>query len=737
MKLFPLCFVSAVLSAQTMVDWNTQIKNKPVIPSASTAGAPNQSVQFNSGGSFAGDSTFLFNPTTKLLTAATYAGNGACLTGMGRIYAACYGISASNTGAQNDAAFATVFAMAYTPGQALPSDIQLPCGTLIVDHSVQIPHLVHLWGCGRGDSKQLVPPLGNGTVIQASSAFSGYSFPSDAVVVLGGLGPTSPELFNGELHYLEIDAHDVAGTGLMIGNCQEQCLPDNVIINNIVHYGIFTWGANNNSNGTPQNSPWGLPAGFQGAANDSIGEVEIYGYGGTTHSTIPVVIGNGAGEDWRGHVSIVMRDPSLDGGAHTPDLCLVAYGSSVNLTNFHCEGPRNGYYIGPSGIQYGGGAVNFNLTNMQYSSSAGGCTVLLQIALGATLSAIANTSGGNTICDLRNGYNGHDNFYTVDNNVATNVESVIGTRAGIHLDSPIITSNNMTAGGSVTSASAVISSLGPCQTIQYAAGTPYVFPYQQWCINVNGDIIHTFAGTLAGGDPLITAVHGDEYYQGPQTIAMGIGVNKAGLNLSNPGSSATALGDDVISLIGNNLSWDAVTGDFKVAFNGHPDADGLIFGYTGMRFVGNNSVTAGHYSNATVLGWQSGWIKNDGTQAWGNSGVSGVVASWTNSTGSCSITPNTGVACPSDARLKRDVAPLHGALETVLALDPVSFRWNRGTDTGVHAGLIAQEVQKLIPSVVHQGEDGYLTLNYAEVVPYLIEAIQTLERRVAELEKAH
>lgn len=47
-----------------------------------------------------------------------------------------------------------------------------------------------------------------------------------------------------------------------------------------------------------------------------------------------------------------------------------------------------------------------------------------------------------------------------------------------------------------------------------------------------------------------------------------------------------------------------------------------------------------------------------------------------------------------------------------------------------HFGLIAQELQDLYPDLVYEGEDGYLSVNYMEIIPLLIQSIQSLKEEV-------
>ena len=53
-----------------------------------------------------------------------------------------------------------------------------------------------------------------------------------------------------------------------------------------------------------------------------------------------------------------------------------------------------------------------------------------------------------------------------------------------------------------------------------------------------------------------------------------------------------------------------------------------------------------------------------------------------------------------------------------------------------HYGLIAQELQQIYPDLVYEGKDGYLSVNYMEIIPILIKKIQELELKVEKLDNA-
>ena len=52
-----------------------------------------------------------------------------------------------------------------------------------------------------------------------------------------------------------------------------------------------------------------------------------------------------------------------------------------------------------------------------------------------------------------------------------------------------------------------------------------------------------------------------------------------------------------------------------------------------------------------------------------------------------------------------------------------------------HYGFIAQDVQKLFPELVKEDGSGYLSVNYVELIPILVNAVQELSAKVEEQDK--
>ena len=76
----------------------------------------------------------------------------------------------------------------------------------------------------------------------------------------------------------------------------------------------------------------------------------------------------------------------------------------------------------------------------------------------------------------------------------------------------------------------------------------------------------------------------------------------------------------------------------------------------------------------------------------------------------------------SDERLKTDVAPIQGALNTVNSLNAVNFTWKK--DGSRDFGFMAQELKRTIPQAVHGNEEGLYGVDYGRLTSVLVAAIQ-------------
>lgn len=98
--------------------------------------------------------------------------------------------------------------------------------------------------------------------------------------------------------------------------------------------------------------------------------------------------------------------------------------------------------------------------------------------------------------------------------------------------------------------------------------------------------------------------------------------------------------------------------------------------------------------------------------------------------GSGDLTATGNVTAYSDARLKKDVRTIEGALDKVASMRGVTYTDGSGRAS---TGVIAQEMLAVMPEVVQENEGGMYSVAYGNLVGVLIEAIKELRAEVADL----
>jgi hypothetical protein len=81
----------------------------------------------------------------------------------------------------------------------------------------------------------------------------------------------------------------------------------------------------------------------------------------------------------------------------------------------------------------------------------------------------------------------------------------------------------------------------------------------------------------------------------------------------------------------------------------------------------------------------------------------------------------------SDERYKKDIEPIIDGLAIVNQINPVSYLWKHNEKKAF--GVIAQELEKIIPEVV-QNTDDKRTVSYDQLIPFIIQAIKQLDEKI-------
>jgi hypothetical protein len=156
-------------------------------------------------------------------------------------------------------------------------------------------------------------------------------------------------------------------------------------------------------------------------------------------------------------------------------------------------------------------------------------------------------------------------------------------------------------------------------------------------------------------------------------------------------------------------------------------------GASGASVSGTNNRVVKFTSSTTIGNSQ---ITDDGTTV-SFAGALGVGTSSPTTAGLIRATNDVIAFYSSDERLKDNKVLLTEALDKVNQLNGYEFDWipmvgiheNEGHDIGV----IAQEVEKILPEVVTTRDNGYKAVKYEKIVALLIEAIKELSNEVKEL----
>ena len=150
----------------------------------------------------------------------------------------------------------------------------------------------------------------------------------------------------------------------------------------------------------------------------------------------------------------------------------------------------------------------------------------------------------------------------------------------------------------------------------------------------------------------------------------------------------------------------------------------------GLEAVGDKTAVA--YDDTTIsISSNQLHIKDDGvnTAQIANDAINGdklkydIVIST-----SGSITATTFTAS-SDKRLKENIEDVDDALDKVCAMEGVTYNFKANPEEK-RAGVIAQDLENVCPELVQHDSKGMLSVNYIDIIPYLIESIKELKEMV-------
>jgi hypothetical protein len=173
-------------------------------------------------------------------------------------------------------------------------------------------------------------------------------------------------------------------------------------------------------------------------------------------------------------------------------------------------------------------------------------------------------------------------------------------------------------------------------------------------------------------------------------------------------------GDSNVRVVNNLFVSTANTTGGGIVLADDGDIVDLNDGYCAMRFSYGVRVHAGNRTGGAVIALRE--------------------------TGNIIASANiTAYGSPSDARKKNTIEQLAGALDIVKQLRGVTFNWNEDTDEAQYTklkediGFIAQEVREVVPKIVREDAEGYLSIRDRALIPILVEAIKEQQQEIQEL----
>jgi hypothetical protein len=98
-----------------------------------------------------------------------------------------------------------------------------------------------------------------------------------------------------------------------------------------------------------------------------------------------------------------------------------------------------------------------------------------------------------------------------------------------------------------------------------------------------------------------------------------------------------------------------------------------------------------------------------------------------------------GITYNSDARFKKNILPLNNAIQKIQKINGVQYEMMadeypaKNFIKGTQVGLLAQEVEVVMPQVVSTNEEGYKSVDYAKLIPLLIEGMKEQQKQIEQL----
>lgn len=255
----------------------------------------------------------------------------------------------------------------------------------------------------------------------------------------------------------------------------------------------------------------------------------------------------------------------------------------------------------------------------------------------------------------------------------------------------------------ITSGSKIGTGIYPTAKLHAATGSGDLFQLdgnitKVFFVSASGDI--TTSGSLFRINSPIVSITGSVYANSPISSSLFNGSGAGLVSIPNSATTATSA-NTANAIVTRDASGNFSAGTITATLSGNATN---ISAYTINQNVGssNSPTFAGLTVNGTI------------------NATADIVAYYT-----------------SDKRFKSNIQLITDAVAKVNKLNGVTWDWNEDVNEIVKqspkTGLIAQEVQEVLPEVVVERVDGYLGLDYSKMMGLMVEAIKEQQRQIEEL----
>lgn len=179
---------------------------------------------------------------------------------------------------------------------------------------------------------------------------------------------------------------------------------------------------------------------------------------------------------------------------------------------------------------------------------------------------------------------------------------------------------------------------------------------------------------------------------------------------------------------------DASLGAQNITLRVYPTNNGTLSfeASSGQLFSVTNSLTGTLFAVNDISGLPSIEVLDTGAVRLAQYGGA-VVVGGTTWDGTSKLQVNGTITETSSIALKENINPIENALDSITQLLGVTYDRKDGT-TKNEAGLIAEDVDRVIPSVVARDANGNpIGINYSRLSAYLIEAVKSLKTEIDQL----